>query len=220
MVRRAPPTDLDRITFDAKTMAGLACLRGMRIPVSVILGQLAHGATEEEILGETNGGASPTLPLRLAEGQGGDEIDEFAGLAEPSLDLRCVEGDEIGVVSFLPVVVEQIEELAVLDGDQAGVDEFLVQKSAQMAVPARGHSSGQQQRGHGIEAGVVQAVHVGVKMVCPKQQFGLVKGFAGACQAVFDQRPLFSRHMTTPSRVTFWCRGIARYWGESHRRRL
>lgn len=43
---------LDRITFDANIMAGLACIRGMRIPASVILGQLAHGATEEEILAE------------------------------------------------------------------------------------------------------------------------------------------------------------------------
>ncbi len=40
----------DRITFDAKIMGGRACIRGMRIPVSVIVGQVAHGATVEEIL--------------------------------------------------------------------------------------------------------------------------------------------------------------------------
>lgn len=40
----------DRITFDSKIMGGLACIRGMRIPVSVIVGQIAHGATFEEIL--------------------------------------------------------------------------------------------------------------------------------------------------------------------------
>ena len=40
----------DRITFDPTIMAGRACIRGMRIPVSVIVGQLAHGATREEIL--------------------------------------------------------------------------------------------------------------------------------------------------------------------------
>ena len=40
----------DRITFDAQIMGGRACIRGMRIPVSVIVGQIAHGATFEEIL--------------------------------------------------------------------------------------------------------------------------------------------------------------------------
>ncbi|HEX9665466.1 MAG TPA: DUF433 domain-containing protein [Thermodesulfobacteriota bacterium] len=40
----------DRITFDPKTMGGRACIRGMRIPVSIIIGQIAHGATVEEIL--------------------------------------------------------------------------------------------------------------------------------------------------------------------------
>ena len=40
----------DRITFDAQIMGGRVCIRGMRIPVSVIVGQIAHGATFEEIL--------------------------------------------------------------------------------------------------------------------------------------------------------------------------
>lgn len=40
----------DRITFDPNIMAGKACIRGMRIPVSVIVNQIAHGATFEEIL--------------------------------------------------------------------------------------------------------------------------------------------------------------------------
>ncbi|MEW6419985.1 MAG: DUF433 domain-containing protein [Nitrospirota bacterium] len=42
----------DRITFDAQIMGGRACIRGMRIPVSVIVGQIAHGATVEEILAD------------------------------------------------------------------------------------------------------------------------------------------------------------------------
>lgn len=42
----------DRITFDPNIMGGRACIRGMRIPVSVIVGQVAHGATVEEILTE------------------------------------------------------------------------------------------------------------------------------------------------------------------------
>ena len=39
----------DHITFDPKIMGGRACIRGMRIPVSVV-GQIACGATPEEVL--------------------------------------------------------------------------------------------------------------------------------------------------------------------------
>ena len=42
----------NRITFDDKIMGGRACIRGMRIPVSVIMGQIAHGVTIEEILND------------------------------------------------------------------------------------------------------------------------------------------------------------------------
>ena len=41
---------LDRITFDPMIMGGRACIRGMRIPVSVLVSQIAHGASFEEIL--------------------------------------------------------------------------------------------------------------------------------------------------------------------------
>ena len=40
----------DRITLDPKILGGRAGIRGMRSPVSVIVGQLAHGATFEEVL--------------------------------------------------------------------------------------------------------------------------------------------------------------------------
>jgi uncharacterized protein (DUF433 family) len=40
----------DRITFDRKVMGGRACIRDMRIPVSVIVGQVAQGASEDELL--------------------------------------------------------------------------------------------------------------------------------------------------------------------------
>jgi len=42
----------DRITFSPQIMGGRACIRGMRIPVSVIVGQIAYGATVEEVLSE------------------------------------------------------------------------------------------------------------------------------------------------------------------------
>jgi len=41
-----------RITFDRNILGGRACIRGMRIPVSVIVGQVAHGASQEEVLGD------------------------------------------------------------------------------------------------------------------------------------------------------------------------
>ena len=40
----------DRITFNPQIMGGRACIRGMRIPVSVIVSQVANGATVEEVL--------------------------------------------------------------------------------------------------------------------------------------------------------------------------
>jgi uncharacterized protein (DUF433 family) len=43
---------LDRITFDPKVLGGRACIRGMRIPVSVIVGKIAHEAPFEEILAD------------------------------------------------------------------------------------------------------------------------------------------------------------------------
>ena len=43
-------SELNRITFDPQIMGGRACIRGMRIPVSVIVSQIAHGASFDEIL--------------------------------------------------------------------------------------------------------------------------------------------------------------------------
>ena len=40
----------DRITFDPAVMGGRACIRGMRIPVSAIMAQIAHGATAQDVL--------------------------------------------------------------------------------------------------------------------------------------------------------------------------
>lgn len=42
--------EFDRITFDPQILGGRASIRGMRIPVSVIVGQIANGATFEEVL--------------------------------------------------------------------------------------------------------------------------------------------------------------------------
>lgn len=40
----------DRITFDPQIMGGRACLRGMRISVSLVLSLVANGMKESEII--------------------------------------------------------------------------------------------------------------------------------------------------------------------------
>ena len=45
-------TAFARITFSPEILGGRACIRGMRIPVSLIVGQIAEGVSSEEILAE------------------------------------------------------------------------------------------------------------------------------------------------------------------------
>ncbi|MFH0823266.1 MAG: DUF433 domain-containing protein [Pseudomonadota bacterium] len=42
--------EFDRITFDQNVMGGKACLRGMRVTVSLVVNLVANGMTTEEIL--------------------------------------------------------------------------------------------------------------------------------------------------------------------------
>ncbi len=39
-----------RITVDSKQMGGMPCIRGLRIPVATVLGMIADGMSEAEIL--------------------------------------------------------------------------------------------------------------------------------------------------------------------------
>ena len=41
---------LKRVTFDPAVMGGKPCIRGMRVTVGMIIGLLAAGRTEQEIL--------------------------------------------------------------------------------------------------------------------------------------------------------------------------
>ena len=43
-------TNLDRITFDPEIMGGRACVRGMRVTVSLLLNMVAGGMSEDEII--------------------------------------------------------------------------------------------------------------------------------------------------------------------------
>lgn len=44
--------DYERITIDPAKMRGVPCIRGVRIPVATVIGQLAAGRTADEILTE------------------------------------------------------------------------------------------------------------------------------------------------------------------------
>lgn len=42
--------DFKRITIDPEQMSGVPCIRGLRIPVATVVGMVADGMTDEEIL--------------------------------------------------------------------------------------------------------------------------------------------------------------------------
>ena len=44
--------DFKRITFNPNVMGGQACIRGMRLPVSLIVNLVANGMTTDEIIRE------------------------------------------------------------------------------------------------------------------------------------------------------------------------
>lgn len=44
--------DFKRITFDPNIMGGQACIRGMRIPVSLVVNLVANGMITDEIIKE------------------------------------------------------------------------------------------------------------------------------------------------------------------------
>ena len=47
---RRIPLNFNRITIDPNQMNGIPCLRGLRIPVATVVGMLADGMSETEIL--------------------------------------------------------------------------------------------------------------------------------------------------------------------------
>jgi uncharacterized protein (DUF433 family) len=44
------PMAFERITIDPERMGGVPCIRGLRVTVSMVLGQLAAGRTIEQVL--------------------------------------------------------------------------------------------------------------------------------------------------------------------------
>ena len=56
-------SNLERITFNPRIMAGQACIRGMRVPVSLIINLVANGKTTEEIIEDYPSEVLPDLTL-------------------------------------------------------------------------------------------------------------------------------------------------------------
>jgi uncharacterized protein (DUF433 family) len=48
-----PMTTLDRITLNPDVMGGKPCIRGLRVTVGTVVGLLAAGHSEDEILAES-----------------------------------------------------------------------------------------------------------------------------------------------------------------------
>ena len=57
--------DYERITIDPGKMRGVPCIRGLRIPVATVIGQLAAGRTADEILAEFPDLEADDIPAAL-----------------------------------------------------------------------------------------------------------------------------------------------------------
>jgi len=60
--------EFTRITFDPKVMGGKACIRGLRVTVGTVLGLMAAGHTDAEILAAYPYLEEPDLREALAYG--------------------------------------------------------------------------------------------------------------------------------------------------------
>ena len=73
----------DRITFNPQIMGGRACLRGMRITVSLVLSLIANGLTTMEILDEYPDLEPEDIKASLlyAAFLANEEVRSFAGIS-------------------------------------------------------------------------------------------------------------------------------------------
>ena len=85
---------LDRITFDPDVMRGRACIRGMRVTVSLILNMVANGMSAEEII-EAYPYIEPEdikQSLQYAAWKSDDSVNRDAKMVE-SINIICSEVD-------------------------------------------------------------------------------------------------------------------------------
>lgn len=73
----------ERITFNPQVMGGRACIRGMRITVSLVLSLIANGMSVEEILEEYPDLETEdiTASLKYAVFLAQEEVHPFSGSA-------------------------------------------------------------------------------------------------------------------------------------------
>ena len=57
--------EFERITVDPAKMRGMPCIRGLRMPVATVLGQLAAGRTVDEILADFPDLEAADIPAAL-----------------------------------------------------------------------------------------------------------------------------------------------------------
>jgi uncharacterized protein (DUF433 family) len=57
--------EFERITVDPAKMRGMPCIRGLRVPVATVLGQLAAGRTVDEILADFPDLEAADIPAAL-----------------------------------------------------------------------------------------------------------------------------------------------------------
>ena len=57
--------EFERITIDPGVMRGVPCIRGLRIPVATVLGQLAAGQSIEQILADFPDLEAEDIPAAL-----------------------------------------------------------------------------------------------------------------------------------------------------------
>jgi uncharacterized protein (DUF433 family) len=81
MRRKEDTAMADRITFDPEIMGGRACIRGMRITVSLVVNLVANGMTVEEILREYPALEAEDVKqaLQYAASLAGEEIRPLTG---------------------------------------------------------------------------------------------------------------------------------------------
>ena len=79
----------ERITFDPKVMGGRACIRGMRMTVSMVVNLVANGMTTDEIIEEYPELESEDIrqALQYAASLAREEIHPFAS-SQPN-PLKC-----------------------------------------------------------------------------------------------------------------------------------
>jgi len=86
---------LDRITFNPQIMGGRACIRGMRITVSLVLSLIANGLTNMEILSEYPDLEAEDIRASLlyAAFLANEEVRSFVGISnflQPDLDRKTL----------------------------------------------------------------------------------------------------------------------------------